>query len=32
MCVALHWMEAAEQSGDEMATTFLRQQEFTGFG
>ncbi|ODA76398.1 hypothetical protein RJ55_08244 [Drechmeria coniospora] len=28
MCVAVHWMEAAEQGGDELATSFLRQNEF----
>ena len=27
MCVAFHWMEAAERGGDEVATTFLRQNE-----
>ena len=31
MCVAIHWMEAAEQGGDELATSFLRQNEFMGF-
>ncbi|RCI11702.1 hypothetical protein L249_7633 [Ophiocordyceps polyrhachis-furcata BCC 54312] len=30
MCVAVHWMEAAEQGGDELATRFLRQNEFMG--
>jgi hypothetical protein len=30
MCVAVHWMEAAEQGGDELATSFLRQNEFIG--
>lgn len=25
MCVAIHWMEAAEQGGDELARTFLNQ-------
>lgn len=30
MCVAVHWMEAAEQGGDELATSFLRQNEFAG--
>ncbi|KFH41669.1 hypothetical protein ACRE_076180 [Hapsidospora chrysogenum ATCC 11550] len=30
MCVAVHWMEAAEQGGDELATSFLRQNEFMG--
>jgi len=28
MCVAFHWMEAAEQGGDELAASFLRQNEF----
>ncbi|PHH65661.1 hypothetical protein CDD81_1747 [Ophiocordyceps australis] len=28
MCLAVHWMEAAEQGGDELATSFLRQNEF----
>lgn len=28
MCVAVHWMEAAEQGGDDLATSFLRQNEF----
>ena len=28
MCVAVHWMEAAEHGGDELATSFLRQNEF----
>lgn len=28
MCVAVHWMEAAERGGDELATSFLRQNEF----
>ncbi|KAK8145280.1 hypothetical protein G3M48_004666 [Beauveria asiatica] len=32
MCVAVHWMEAAERGGDELATTFLRQNEFMGRG
>lgn len=32
MCVAVHWMEAAEQGGDELATSFLRQNEFMGRG
>ncbi|KAI0017146.1 hypothetical protein F4780DRAFT_620756 [Xylariomycetidae sp. FL0641] len=33
MCVAWHWMEAAEQGGDELAKTFLRQQdEIRGIG
>ncbi|ERT01377.1 hypothetical protein HMPREF1624_02623 [Sporothrix schenckii ATCC 58251] len=27
MCVAIHWMEAAEQGGDELARTFLGQNE-----
>lgn len=27
MCVAIHWMEAAEQGGDDLATSFLRQNE-----
>ena len=27
MCVAIHWMAAAEQGGDELARTFLRQNE-----
>lgn len=30
MCVAVHWMEAAEHGGDELATSFLRQNEFKG--
>ncbi|EQL00087.1 hypothetical protein G6O67_006785 [Ophiocordyceps sinensis] len=30
MCVAVHWMEAAKQGGDELATSFLRQNEFMG--
>lgn len=30
MCVAVHWMEAAEHGGDELATSFLRQNEFMG--
>lgn len=30
MCVAVHWMEAAEKGGDELATSFLRQNEFMG--
>ncbi|KAK7209068.1 hypothetical protein V2G26_016246 [Clonostachys chloroleuca] len=32
MCVAVHWMEAAEQGGDELAKSFLRQNEFMGLG
>jgi hypothetical protein len=32
MCVAVHWMEAAEQGGDELATSFLRQNGFMGLG
>lgn len=28
MCVAVHWMEAAERGGDELAISFLRQNEF----
>ncbi|KAG6007553.1 hypothetical protein E4U21_005854 [Claviceps maximensis] len=28
MCVAVHWMEAAEHGGDELAASFLRQNEF----
>ncbi|KAF7563170.1 hypothetical protein G7046_g975 [Stylonectria norvegica] len=32
MCVAVHWMEAAEHGGDELATSFLRQNEFMGLG
>ncbi|KAJ9134267.1 chromatin assembly factor 1 subunit rlf2 protein [Pleurostoma richardsiae] len=32
MCVAVHWMEAAERGGDEVARTFLRQNEFVGGG
>ena len=32
MCVAVHWMEAAEQGGDELASSFLRQNEFMAFG
>ncbi|KAF3771362.1 hypothetical protein M406DRAFT_272793 [Cryphonectria parasitica EP155] len=32
MCVAIHWMEAAEQGGDEVARTFLGQNnELVGF-
>lgn len=31
MCVAIHWMEAAEQGGDEVARTFLGQNEIVGF-
>ena len=30
MCVAFHWMGAAEQGGDELAASFLRQNEFMG--
>ena len=30
MCVAVHWMEEAEHGGDELATSFLRQNEFMG--
>ena len=30
MCVAVHWMEAAEQGGDDLASSFLRQNEFMG--
>lgn len=30
MCVAIHWMEAAEQGGDELARTFLGQNEIVG--
>ncbi|KAM5379521.1 hypothetical protein ACJZ2D_004029 [Fusarium nematophilum] len=30
MCVAVHWMEAAEHGGDELASSFLRQNEFMG--
>lgn len=30
MCVAVHWMEAAERGGDDLATSFLRQNEFMG--
>lgn len=30
MCVAVHWMEAAEHGGDELAKSFLRQNEFMG--
>lgn len=30
MCVAVHWMEAAERGGDELAISFLRQNEFMG--
>ncbi|KAI5461657.1 hypothetical protein BGZ63DRAFT_357167 [Mariannaea sp. PMI_226] len=32
MCVAIHWMEAAEHGGDELASSFLRQNEFMGLG
>ncbi|KAK6849402.1 hypothetical protein PG995_013235 [Apiospora arundinis] len=32
MCVAIHWMEAAEQGGDELARTFLGQNEMMGLG
>ncbi|KAK5993843.1 hypothetical protein PT974_07280 [Cladobotryum mycophilum] len=32
MCVAVHWMEAAEKGGDELATSFLRQNGFMGLG
>lgn len=32
MCLAVHWMEAAEQGGDELALSFLRQNEFMGLG
>ena len=28
MCVAFHWMEAAERGGDEVATDYMRQKEF----
>ena len=30
MCVAVHWMEAAEHGGDELATSFLRQNDYNG--
>lgn len=30
MCVAIHWMEAAQQGGDELARTFLGQNEIAG--
>jgi hypothetical protein len=30
MCVALHWMGAAEHGGDEIANVFLRQQDSAG--
>lgn len=30
MCVAIHWMEAAELGGDELARTFLGQNEIVG--
>ncbi|KAF6828968.1 hypothetical protein CPLU01_08198 [Colletotrichum plurivorum] len=30
MCVAVHFFQAAEQGGDELATSFLRQNEFNG--
>lgn len=30
MCVAIHWMEAAEQGGDELARVFLGQNEIVG--
>lgn len=30
MCVAIHWMEAAEHGGDELARTFLGQNEMAG--
>ncbi|KAK3942569.1 hypothetical protein QBC46DRAFT_72735 [Diplogelasinospora grovesii] len=29
MCVAIHWMEAAEQGGDELARTFMAQNEIS---
>jgi hypothetical protein len=32
MCVAIHWMEAAEQGGDELARQFLGQNEIVGLG
>lgn len=32
MCVAVHWMEAAEHGGDELASSFLRQNGFMGLG
>lgn len=30
MCVAVHWMEAAEHGGDKLATSFLQQNGFWG--
>ncbi|KAL6849166.1 hypothetical protein ACO1O0_008696 [Amphichorda felina] len=30
MCLAVHWMEAAERGGDVVAANFLRQNEFMG--
>ncbi|KAK4247073.1 hypothetical protein C7999DRAFT_41591 [Corynascus novoguineensis] len=30
MCVAIHWMEAAERGGDELARTFMAQNEMRG--
>ena len=30
MCVAFHWMGAAEQGGDQLAKSFLQQNEFMG--
>ncbi|KHN95643.1 uncharacterized protein MAM_06484 [Metarhizium album ARSEF 1941] len=32
MCLAVHWMKAAEQGGDDLATRFLRQNEFMDMG
>src|SRR3569833_2989149 len=32
MCVAIHWMEAAGRGGDELAKTFLGQNEIMGLG
>ncbi|KAK1573228.1 uncharacterized protein LY79DRAFT_673746 [Colletotrichum navitas] len=32
MCVAVHFFQAAEQGGDELATSFLRQNEFNAMG
>ncbi|KOS17023.1 hypothetical protein ESCO_005956 [Escovopsis weberi] len=32
MCLAVHWMEAAEKGGDELASSFLRSNEFPGLG
>ncbi|KAG8422645.1 hypothetical protein J3459_010155 [Metarhizium acridum] len=32
LCIAIHWMEAAEQGGDDLAARFLRQNDFTEMG